>query len=270
MSVPILSAVVAIFVVFLGTTLISGVLAYSIFSRMMGRLVCFSIGALLTTALLHLLPEAIEMAESFSPHGHPPIVMVIFLLGILLFFLMERFSLSHHHHEIHHAHSDLHHEDKPKKNTSSWKKISLVAWSYTVHGVSDGVLIVSAFYADLYLGWLAALSIAAHEIPNRLGMFAILMDKGLTKRQVFFQSMLTCIGPLFGALLVFVLSDTVQSYLFLILSVAASHFVYIAMSDLIPKVQQKSDKSMVWGDISLMVLGGALVVISSLFASGHA
>jgi zinc and cadmium transporter len=252
-----LEILLAISLTSFGVMCVGAFLAMSVLSKWLNRLVSFSIGALLTTSFLHLLPESIEKFQ-----GDVHLIFYTLLAGIFLFFLLERFSLlrhSHHHEGDGHSHHhgfDHHHAGK-----GGWSMVLGTA----IHGFSDGVLIVSAFLIDHQLGWLTTLSIAAHELPNRLGAFVVLLSSGMSRRAAFWKSLISCMGGWLGLLLMLLIREQVQSILPFLTVLAASSFIYIAMADLIPQVQQKGSIRIFFIDMLMIFLGSAgVMLIASL------
>ncbi len=184
----------------------------------------FGAGALLAAAFLAVLPEAIEGSSVHAAVGYA-------LGGFLIFFLLER-SLGwfHHHHESHH------HGDTPTRDTThQW----LVIIGDTLHNAVDGVAIGAAFLINPAAGIGTALAVAAHEIPQELGDFGILLGKGMRARTVVLINLASGLATVVLALLTFVLGSTYALNPAPLLAIAAGFFIYIAASDIIPDIHEQ-------------------------------
>lgn len=192
--------------------------------QLMSPLLSFGAGAFLGAAFLDILPEALEQ----SPEAHP--VLIAALTGFVLFFFLERammkFGLGHHH--------ELHHSD----HTESLP--FLVILGDCIHNFLDGVVIALAFVANPVLALPTTLAISAHEIPQEIGDFAILLHAGWSRKKVaainILQSLLTVPGVLLG----YYMGQAVLPYLPLLLAGAAGSFLYIAASELIPEIHHQA------------------------------
>lgn len=214
------------------------------------HLVSFAIGALLGAAFLALLPHAITHPQ--APEIHTLGLTV--LLGVLGFFLLEKMVLWRHcHHEHCEAHApDIEHAHKEATGT-------LILIGDAVHNFVDGVLIAAAFLTDIHLGIVTALAVAAHEIPQEVGDFAVLLDSGFNRARAFFYNTLSSLTTVIGAVLAYYSLSGVEQAVPYILSVAAASFIYIAVADLIPGLHERTEASATAQQISL-IAAGALVI----------
>src|SRR5690554_5377843 len=225
------------------------------------HLVSFAIGALLGASFLGLLPHAIEHEYSVDPHH----LGLTLLLGLLSFFLLEKMVLwrhchSHHGHEHipelgddHHGHQ---HQD-PHKAAGT-----LILIGDGIHNFVDGILIAAAFLTDVHLGIVTALAIAAHEIPQELGDFVILLHSGYSRRKALYFNMLSSLATVVGAVAAYFLLADMQHILPYILVVAASSFIYIAVADLIPGLHSKVELSETLQQISLIAAGVVFIYLA--------
>lgn len=225
------------------------------------HLISFAIGALLGASFLGLLPHAIEHDHSVDPHH----LGLTLLLGLLSFFLLEKMVLwrhchSHHGHEHipelgddHHGHQ---HQD-PHKAAGT-----LILIGDGIHNFVDGVLIAAAFLTDVHLGIVTALAIAAHEIPQELGDFVILLHSGFSRRKALYFNMLSSMATVVGAVVAYFLLADLQQILPYILVVAASSFIYIAVADLIPGLHSKVELSETVQQISLIAAGVVFIYLA--------
>lgn len=200
----------------------------------------FAAGALLGTAFFDLLPEANEEGTNIN-------IFYWALVGILIFFLLERFIHWFHHHQ-------REHHDEPVKPT-----IPLIIFGDTVHNFIDGVVIAATFLVSIPLGIITAFSVAAHEIPQEIGDFGILLNKGMKRNRVLLVNILSASVALAGALITFSIGDSVEAILPILLAITAGFFIYIAASDLIPEIHQHNAKGLAFYE-TVLLFSGVLVV----------
>ncbi|WP_320167012.1 ZIP family metal transporter [Methylophaga sp.] len=227
------------------------------------HLVSFAIGAMLGASFLGLIPHAIEHEYAIDAHA----IGFTLLIGLLSFFALEKMVLWRHCHS-HHGHEHIpeldrpdhhggHHHDHKHKSAGP-----LILIGDTIHNFVDGILIAAAFLTDVHLGIVTALAIAAHEIPQELGDFVILLHSGFSRKKALYYNILSSLGTLAGALLgYFALSD-MQQILPYVLLVAASSFIYVAVADLIPGLHDKVKPSESLQQISLIAMGVIFIYIA--------
>ncbi len=248
------------------------------------HLLSLAAGALLATAFMHLLPEAFE--EGADAH----VLFPVLLGGLVFFFLLDKAELWHHGHEHHshgsaaghahahdkdhhdhghshshaHAHGQAHSHDHGHRH-GGWSLLT----GDSIHCFGDGVLIASAFAADLRLGLVAALSVMAHEVPHHIGDLVVLSRSSGSRQaallKVSLAGALTALGGLAGWWLVAHLS----SFLPYFLAVASSSFIYVALADLIPQLQRHLGARAAALQVAWLAVGIALVVTASSFAHVH-
>src|SRR5437763_1648045 len=196
----------------IGSVWIAAALSFGVLARYTQHMLSMAAGALLATAFLHLLPEAFE-----SQAGAHDLFLTL-LVGLVFFFLLDKAELWHHGHEHHHeSHEDphdhdhdhdhahgtatAHHHHLPRRS-GGWAVLT----GDSVHCFGDGVLIASAFIADLRLGWVAALAVLAHEVPHHIGDLAVMRMTGANRRaalvKVSLAGAVTAIGGMAGYWLV--------------------------------------------------------------------
>jgi zinc and cadmium transporter len=257
-------------------TLVSGVLsvlAAGLFLALPGRqreaalphLVSFATGALLGAALLALIPHAVIGAGSERVHE----VGIALIAGIALFFVLEKFLLWRHCHDDHcdthtvtDSHSHAHNHDDARRKASG----SLVLVGDALHNVLDGVLIAAAFLTDVHLGIVTAIAIMAHEIPQEVGNFAVLLHSGVSRRRALALNLLTSLTAVIGGVVGFYALETAVRLLPFALAVAASSLLYVAVADLIPGLHRKVDPRSSITQVLLLSLGVAVIT----FAERHA
>jgi len=233
------------------------------------HLLSLAAGALLATAFMHLLPEAFESQAAAKE------LFMTLLVGVVFFFLLDKAELWHHGHEHHHVHVDAgdghghagHHHDHHQAPVRSGGWAVLTGDS--VHCFGDGILIASAFIADMRLGLVAALAVLAHEVPHHIGDLAVLRLSSSNRRvalvKVSLAGAVTALGGLTGWWLV----DQLHDYLPYFLVVASSSFIYVALADLIPQLQKRLSARETVVQIVWLMVGIGLVAVVSGFAHSH-
>lgn len=215
----------------------------------------FGAGALLAAAFLGLLPEAVEGSDIHS-------VALYVLGGFLTFFVLERLLGWFHHH-----HDSFKHAEAPSERDKSHQWLIIIG--DTLHNAIDGVAIGAAFLVDPAAGIGTALAVAAHEIPQEIGDFSILLGKGMKARNVLLINLLSALATVVAAVGVFLLGDAAGFNPALLLAVAAGFFIYIAASDIIPDIHEKPRNEA--NVQALMLLIGVLFVgyVISLTPHNH-
>jgi zinc and cadmium transporter len=229
-------------------------------NRLLPHTVSFAIGALLGAALLGLLPHALEGVEAGHYHGITSAV----LLGLFGFFLLEKLVLWRH---CHHSHCEVHtpEEDGPHQHAAAG---TLILIGDSLHNFIDGVLIGAAFLTDIHLGVVTSLAVAAHEIPQEVGDFAVLLHSGFSTGKAFVFNLLSSLATVLGGLLAYYGLKGLQPLLPYVLAIAASSFIYIAVADLIPGLHKRVEFSATVKQVLLIGAGVALIHLahSSLHA----
>lgn len=223
--------------------------------RLLPHFVSFAIGALLGAAFLALLPHAITS----NPHVDVHNIGLTVLIGILSFFILEKMVLWRHCHSSHcEAHTPDHvHDEKPEHAAGI-----LILIGDGLHNMVDGVLIAAAFMTDIHLGVVTSLAVAAHEIPQEVGDFAILLHSGFKRGRAFIFNILSSLTTIIGALLAYFGLQGLESLLPFVLAIAASSFIYIAVADLIPGLHKRTHMSATLQQISLIIAGVAVIYLA--------
>jgi zinc and cadmium transporter len=251
-------------------TLASGVLsvlAAGLFLALPGRqreaalphLVSFATGALLGAALLALIPHAVIGAGSERVHQ----VGIALIAGIALFFVLEKFLLWRHCHDVdcdEHTVSDHDHSqhDHARRKASG----SLVLVGDALHNVLDGVLIAAAFLTDVHLGLVTAVAIMAHEIPQEVGNFAVLLHSGVSRRRALALNLLTSLTAVIGGVVGYFALETAVRLLPFALGVAAASLLYVAVADLIPGLHRRVDPRSSITQVLLIGCGIAIIALA--------
>lgn len=217
------------------------------------HLVSLSTGVLLGTALLHVLPEAFE--SKVAPDG----LFLTLLAGLMFFFLLEKAELYRHGH--HHEHDDHHHHHGFDHEQAGRGGLSVLVGD-SIHNFCDGILIAASFMTNHELGVVTALAIIAHEIPQEVGDYIVLINAGFTKKRALVYNAISGFAAVVGGVLGYVLIGPWQAYLPYLMVVAASSFVYVAVADLIPQLQ----KRLSWRETASQIfwLAAGLVMIGSI------
>ncbi len=203
-------------------------------------LAAFAAGTLLGTVFFDLLPEALSSSEELSLGID---IFLWTLAGILGFFLLERFIHWFHHHQ----HEYLDEKIKPT--------VPLIIAGDSVHNFIDGVVIAATFLVSIPLGIVTTLAVAAHEIPQEIGDFGILLHKGLRRKKVLLVNIFSALTAVLGALISFWVGERIEASLPILLSITAGFFIYIAASDLIPEIHHENRKGFAVIETALMFLG---------------
>lgn len=257
MSLPLLAQVVI--ACLLGgvlSVIAAGAVMFGMPRRFLPMAVSFAAGTLLTTALLNLLPEALEsaMRTGMQSGMMPKDVFPLLLGGILGFFALERFTFWRH----------AHHHDGCPHAADQIRQAPMILIGDAFHNFTDGVLLAAAFLADPVLGWSTTVAIVAHEVPQEAGDFALLLASGWNRRRALFWNGVSSLTNVAGGIIGFYLLDYAQGMVPVALTLAAAGFIYIAVADLLPRL--RGEQAGIPIHIVLIGCGVAFVV----FGSGHA
>jgi zinc and cadmium transporter len=242
----------------LSSVLIAASLSLGVLAKLVDRMVSISVGILLATALLHSLPEAFEM-----PGINAHVLFGVLLAGLLGFFLLEKVALlrhSHHHegdgHDHHHGH------DAEEAGQSGW----MILIGDGLHNFVDGVLIAAAFMVDFEVGMFTAIAIVAHEIPQEIGDFIVLINAGFSRARALLYNLISGALSVLGGVLGYYFLEKANTAMPYLLVIASSGFIYIAVSDLIPQMHRRSQWQESLRQITLIGCGVGLVL---LLSRGH-
>lgn len=210
-----------------------------------GSLIPYAIGTLLGAAFLGMIPHAILQLASTS-------VFLTVLFGILLFYVLEKLALWRHCHE---QPCDVH-----------TRAGTMILIGDSLHNFVDGVAIAVAFAEAVPLGIVTSVAVIAHEVPQEVGDFAILLETGYSRPRAFLFNMLSSLTALLGAVLTYFLLPFVQSLVPYLLSVSAASFIYIALADIVPGRRAAGGlRSLAW-ELPLIALGMSTIVALRLNA----
>jgi zinc and cadmium transporter len=228
------------------------------------HLLSLAAGALLATAFMHLLPEALESG------AHAQQLFGTLLVGVVFFFLLDKAELWHHGHEHHHGDGHGHgHDDAHAHGEARTSGGWAVLTGDSVHCFGDGILIASAFVADMRLGLVAAVAVAAHEVPHHIGDLAVLRQTSGSRRAALLKVSLAGAVTSLGGLVGWWLVDRLEGYLPYFLVVASSSFIYVALADLIPQLQKRLGARETLAQVAWLLVGIALVSAVGVLAHTH-
>jgi zinc and cadmium transporter len=242
------------------SVLIAASLTLTVLGRVVQHLVSLSTGVLLATALLNVLPEAFESQAS------PQSLFATLLAGLLFFFLLEKAELYRHGH--HHEHDEHHHDhgfDQQQAGRGGWS----VLLGDSIHNFCDGVIVAAAFLADPKLGVVTALAIIAHEIPQEVGDYIVLLNAGLSRRRALAYNALSGLAAVAGGVLGYFVVGPWEALFPYLLVVAASSFIYVAVADLLPQLQRPLPWSQTAAQILWIAAGLAIVTLARGLLHAH-
>ncbi len=225
--------------------------------RLLPHFISFAIGALLGAAFLGLLPHAMAAPGTVgAPDAHD--VMLAVLLGVLGFFLLEKTVLWRH---CHSRDCEAHGAEGLPVGTGAQAAGTLILLGDALHNFVDGVLIAAAFLSDFHLGVVTALAVAAHEIPQEVGDFAVLLYSGFSRGRALLYNLLSSLATLGGGVLAYLALESLHGVLPYVLAVAAASFIYIAVADLIPGLHRRPEPSATLRQLLLIAAGVGVIYI---------
>ncbi|MFZ2294437.1 MAG: ZIP family metal transporter [Polaromonas sp.] len=267
----------------IGSVWLAALLSFGMLARYTQHMLSLAAGALLATAFMHLLPEAFESQVS------PDNLFATLLIGLVFFFLLDKAELWHHGHEHHEAeragnpgqqdasqdHRHPHgpqdegqnqgHEHAHGHKSGGWTVLA----GDSVHAFGDGILIASAFMADLRLGLVATLAVLVHEVPHHMGDLMVLRQSSDNRRAALVKVSLAGSVSALGGVVGYGLVDQLLQYLPYFLIIASSSFVYVALADLIPQLQKRASAKETAAQIAWLAIGIGLVTLISGLVHQH-
>ncbi len=238
------------------SVLVAATFSLALLARMVDHMVSLSVGILLATALLHSLPEAFEL-----PDANPQLLFATLLAGLLGFFLLEKIALLRHdHHHEGDGHNHHHGHDAEVAGRSGW----MILVGDGLHNFVDGVLIAAAFMADQQVGIFTAIAIIAHEIPQEIGDFIVLLNAGFSRQRALFYNFICGLSAVVGGVLAYFFLEKTHAVMPYLLVIASSSFIYIAVSDLIPQMHRRPYWAESLRQIALISCGVGFVVLLSI------
>jgi zinc and cadmium transporter len=267
----------------IGSVWLAALLSFGMLARYTQHMLSLAAGALLATAFMHLLPEAFE-----SQAGAKELFATL-LVGLVFFFLLDKAELWHHGHEHHggehhgpeaaahaqhdhtghvhaaHSHHGNHAHSHNETRTGGWAVLA----GDSVHAFGDGILIASAFMADLRLGVVASLAVLVHEVPHHMGDLVVLRQTSDNRRAALVKVSLAGAVTALGGVVGYALVDQLYDYLPFFLIMASSSFIYVALADLIPQLQKRVTARETVAQIAWLAIGIGLVTLISGMAHHH-
>lgn len=258
----------------------AGLVAMSARTQWIPMLISYAIGAMLGAVFLEILPHAFNEATSVEN------MAATVLFGILLFFVLEKLVLWRHCHgehcEAHAMHTEQecqgHEVQTTKYKTVAEKGPSIIQSHHhvhdsgrsgmmimvgdTFHNFVDGILIAAAFMIDVRLGLVTAIAIIAHEIPQEVGDFLILLHSGYSKKQAFLFNLLSSLATVVGGVLAYFALQTVSGWIPTILGLAAASMLYVAVADLIPGLHKRTELKATMAQVALIALGIGSILLT--------
>lgn len=216
-----LSLVIACLIGGVCSVLLAGFLSITLLANHSHRMVAFAVGVLLGFAFTDLLPEALNLGIATADAGWTIIG------GMMLFFVLEKLAIWRHAHHF------------TQQTQSHPAEVTLILVGDGVHNFVDGILLAATFMTDVTLGWVTAMAITAHEIPQEISDFMVLMHAGLTRTRALLLNMLSGSAMLAGGLVGWVGFSHINHLIPHALLVAAASFIYIALADLVPSLHRQ-------------------------------
>jgi zinc and cadmium transporter len=242
------------------SVLIAASLSLALLGRVVQGLVSLSAGVLLGTSLLHVLPEAFEsQADAHS-------LFLTLLVGLLFFWLLEKVELYRHgHHHEGDGHHHHHHFDVDQAGRGGYS----ILLGDSIHNFCDGVIIAAAFLTDPKLGLITALAVVAHEIPQEAGDYIVLLNAGFSRAKALaFNALSGLAGVLGGVIGYFVVEPWADLFPYLLV-VASSSFIYVAVADLLPQLQQRLSLRRTASQILWLAAGLGIVTLATELLHVH-
>lgn len=226
------------------SVLLAATVSLTFLARFSNRLVAFAVGVLLGFALTDLLPEAVHLGLDISVLGW------VLVAGVMAFFLLEKLALWRHDHAVLHGHT----QEKPI--------VAMIIIGDSMHNFVDGILLAAAFLTDWKLGWAATIVITAHEIPQEISDFMVLLDSGVSKTKALLLNALSGAAMTVGGIVGWLSLNNAQAAIPYVLTMAAASFIYIAIADLVPELHYHRKPRDMLFQLSLMGLGLSVVTIA--------
>jgi zinc and cadmium transporter len=250
-----------IFATFIGGILsaaVASLFAIKAKAAQIPMLVSFAVGALLGAAFLDVLPHAFEQSDSIEATA------ATVLFGILAFFVLEKLVLWRH---CHVEECEAHDPHLPPQHDHGRSGLMILIGD-TFHNFVDGVLIAAAFMADTQLGIVTAIAIIAHEVPQEVGDFLILLHSGYTRRAALFYNVLSSAAMVVGGVLAYFTLQVAQALVTPLLALAAASMLYVAVADLIPGLHRRPELAATAQQVVLIGLGIATIWLVGVWAHG--
>lgn len=216
-------------------------------------LLSVSVGVLLTTVFMDLLPETFE-------HSHDHVIPYFILVGFLVMFILEKFVHFHHSKECEK-------EDCGHSHAYNLAPINLIGDG--IHNFIDGLVIAGSYAVNVSLGITATISIIFHEIPQEIADFGVLLYSGMSKRKAIIFNFLSAVTAILGALVGIILLGRLEKFTEFIIPFAAGNFIYIAASNLVPQLHRECKLKDTILHILAIIIGIIIIALVSMYGPGH-
>lgn len=244
------------------SVLTAAVFSYTAKPSWVNVLVSYAIGALLGAVFLEILPHAFEVS------GNTHTTAATVLAGILGFFILEKLVLWRH---CHHEACETHGLVSPfAQEHDHGRSGMMILVGDTFHNFVDGILIAAAFLADVQLGIVTALAIIAHEIPQEVGDFIILLNSGYSKARALTYNLLSSGATLIGGLLAYFALQSMQNLIPVFLALAAASMIYVAVADLIPSLHKRVGLMATVEQVLLITAGIVTIAVTEMLVGKYA
>ena len=256
----------------LGGVASAAVASFALYAKLnsVERWVAFAVGAMLAVVFLDILPHAL------SDGVQPASLMGWVLGGVLFFFFLEKLVIWRHSHgdlqpAAHGEASHVHHRHGHHHGNDGGRSGLMVLIGDSLHNATDGVVIAAAFLADFNLGVVTSLAIIAHEVPQEVSDFFVLLHSGYTRKKAFIYNMISSLAMVVGGVIAYFALERAQAYVTPVLAFAAASMLYVAVADLIPTLHRKFSIKDTFQQMLMIGLGVATVVLMNvLLHDGHA
>ncbi|MEK7530788.1 MAG: ZIP family metal transporter [Patescibacteria group bacterium] len=239
-----LVSLIGVFALSLGTKL----------SKLMPALVGLAAGALLGDAVIHLIPESLEIIGDEAVFG------VSVLIGVVAFFLLEKYLRWHHAHHGQEEEHENHERFERGPHAPNAHIAPLVLVADGVHNMVDGAVIAASFLISPELGIATTIAVFLHEIPQEIADYALLIHSGLTRSRALFFNFLSGLTALIGASAVLILESSLESVSGYLIAFTAGAFIYLAAADLVPELHKTTTARGSVVQFVAVILGIALML----------
>jgi zinc and cadmium transporter len=239
----ILATIIVSLISFVGV--ITLILKETLLNKILLVMIGLSAGALMGGAFLHLLPETVESAEKFNLNL---IFLFLFvLIGFIIFFIIEKF--------LHWRHC---HKGVCEVHTFTY--MNLIGDS--IHNFIDGLIMAASFIISIPLGITTTIAISAHEIPQEIGDFGVLIYGGFSKKKALTLNFLVALTAVLGGVIGYFISSKIENMVLYIIPFAAGGFIYIAATDLVPEIKKEMNMKKYMATLIIFILGILIMLIT--------
>ena len=239
--------------------LAAGAVSFAVLTAWVPRMVSYAVGTMLAVAFLELLPEAFMQTDSIEG------LFAVTLAGVLAFFLLEKAALWRHRHE----HAANHGAGAHAPHETRHRTGLLIIVGDGIHNLVDGVLIAAAFLTDIRLGIATTIAIVAHELPQEIGDFMVLLHAGYERRRALMLNLASSLAAVIGGVVGYFALESARQATPYVLVLAAASFIYIAVADLIPDLHRSSDSRSTAWQVALIAAGVTTIAAAHWLLHQH-